>query len=313
MLGFWNKHMNFNGMNVLITGGASGLGKELATLFVLRGASVTILARTKSKLESATSELQAKCKTQGQRIDYIAIDLTDHEAVEKALNERSCVPDIVICSAGGARHENGYFVDLTPKQVNDCMANNYVTAFSTSQICLRLWLKSKRPSHPRHIVFVSSTAAFVGVPGYAAYTASKVAVRVLADTLRQELLMYGGKDAFQVHCAFPGTFVSDALLDGLGDKPELTKQMEGLQDSAEVAKKFLSCEEVAKRILRGLENGEFMITVDLEGRALLNNMRGPSPRDYGFVDSVLGIVTPIIWSVYRRAFDRMAGEYGARS
>jgi hypothetical protein len=39
-----------------------------------------------------------------------------------------------------------------------------------------------------------------------------VAIRVLADTLRQELLLYGD-DMYHVHCSFPGSFVSEALME----------------------------------------------------------------------------------------------------
>jgi 3-dehydrosphinganine reductase len=55
------------------------------------------------------------------------------------------------------------------------MRNNYFTAAYAAWAMLRMWLEGDKRSAPikprlRRIVFVNSAAAFLGMPGYAAYT-----------------------------------------------------------------------------------------------------------------------------------------------
>jgi 3-dehydrosphinganine reductase len=77
----------------------------------------------------------------------------------------------------------------------------------------------------------------VALPGYVTYTTAKVAVRALADTLRQELLFYGGPEKYQVHCSFPGTFTSEGFMEEQQYKPQLLKELEGTDITEEELKK----------------------------------------------------------------------------
>jgi len=122
-------------------------------------------------------------------------------------------------------------------------------------------------------VFVSSAAAFVCMPGYIAYTPSKVAVRAFADTLRQELLLYGTIEQYAVYCAFPGTFISASFLAEQASKPELTKIMEGSDIEIEkIRQKTDSAAMISWRIIHGLERGHFFVTTDWEMVLILNNI-----------------------------------------
>jgi 3-dehydrosphinganine reductase len=188
---------------------------------------------------------------------------------------------------------------------------NYYSSVFVTQSCLRLWRGAPRSPYARHIVFTSSTAAFVGLPGYIAYTPTKVAVRALADTLRQELLLYGDEDAYKVHCSFPGTFLTDAILEEQTHKPELLKILEKTNVPEDVLKKTSETSmNVARKIIRGLEAGKTFITVDFEGDMLLNNMRGPSPRKNSIYDFLVGCIGAVVWWVVRLDFDRKTRQYG---
>jgi 3-dehydrosphinganine reductase len=229
---------------------------------------------------------------------------------------RACAikPDYLFCAAGGSKKENGFLTDLRPEDFQKCFNNNYFSAVFISQVCLRLWLEedeeTQKDRGTRHIVFVSSKAAFVGLPGYSPYTSSKVAVRALADTLRQELLLYG-EDRFKVHCAFPGSFMTEAIVAGNVEMPELTKILEGIDGTQEgLLKSKPSSMDMAYWILEDVARGNFMITTDLEGKLLLNNMRGPSPRDNHIWDFLSSWVAVPLWAYYRRLFDRKTLEYG---
>jgi 3-dehydrosphinganine reductase len=234
--------------------------------------------------------------------------------VDELIKSYPQTPDLLFCVAGGAKKENGFFVDLQEDQFKACLNNNYFASVFISQACLRLWLAEdeveQRTKGTRHIVFVSSKAAFVGLPGYTAYTTAKVAVRALADTLRQEVLLYG-KDRFKIHCAFPGSYMSEAFLADKVELPELTKILEGIDsDKEELAKKKPSPADMAGLILRAVVRGDFMITTDLQGGLLLNNMRGPSPRDHRLLDLLQSLIVVPIWAFYRRLFDQKTSNYG---
>ena len=205
----------------------------------------------------------------------------------------------------------GFLADIAPEGLISCLEVNYYASIFITQAVLKKWLTSAPKSYTRHIVFVSSTAAFVGLPGYIAYTTPKVAVRAFADTLRQELLMYGTKDVYQVHCAYPGTFISESFLGEQATKPELTKIMEGSNmPEDKLIEKTESALSVAKKILRGVQRGAFSITMDYEGAMLLNNMRGPSPGDHAFLDLLLALLALIVWPFVRRDFDAKTLKYG---
>jgi 3-dehydrosphinganine reductase len=200
---------------------------------------------------------------------------------------------------------------MKPEGLMSCLEVNYYAAIFIAQVVLKLWVSKAPTTHSRHITFVSSNAAFVSIPGYIAYTPTKVAIRAFADTLRQELLLYGGKDAYQVHCAYPGTFISESFLAEAAGKPELTKMLEGSNiPEDQLIAKTESAQSVAKKILKRLHGGDFFITVDLEGALLLNNMRGPSPRNHVFLDLLLSFLVLIIWPFVRRDFDAKTVKYG---
>lgn len=221
-------------------------------------------------------------------------------------------PDILICTAGGIPQQRGFLADISPESITTCMERNYYTTVFIVQCCLRLWQRVPNTPSPRHIVLTSSSAAFLGLPGYDAYTPAKVAIRALADTLRQEVLLYG-EDAIRVHCAFPGPFASDSYLDMHEHKPQLLGMLEGTPRSREeLERRVPSSRTVAQRLIGGLEKGKVYITVDFRTELLLNNMRGPSPRFRWWApwEFVLGIVGAMVYWWVRWKADRTTLQYG---
>ncbi|KAL9132083.1 MAG: hypothetical protein Q9217_000119 [Psora testacea] len=233
------------------------------------------------------------------------------------------LPDILYCVAGGCSTEMGFLTDIDAGQVERCMRNNYLTAAFAAQSMLKLWTEDDKNAKAsgdrlRQIVFIASAAAFVGLPGYTAYTPSKCAVRALADTLRMEALQHSGpQSTYTVHCAFPSNFITESFLQEQESKPVLTKQLEGTMGTLEeLRKRFPSAGEVAQGIIAGVERGDFAICNDSTEAALLfTNMIGPSPkRGLGIYDSLSATVMGIIvWPVLRRHWDRVCKRDGKRS
>jgi 3-dehydrosphinganine reductase len=114
------------------------------------------------------------------------------------------------------------------------------------------------PSSPnRKIVFTASLLSFSAIPGYAAYAPAKAAIRMLADTLREECILYD----IDIHCSFPAGILSPGFEIEEKTKPEITKKMEG-SAGAETP------ENVARWIIERLERGHHMITYEFVGTML---------------------------------------------
>ena len=170
---------------------------------------------------------------------------------------------------------------------------------------MRRWINEPDTYHTRpcHIILTGSTAAFVSLPGYAAYTPTKTALRALADTIRQEALMY--PQEIRIHCSFPGTIFTNAFREEQRDKPLLTKHLEG-SDNPEDG---MTAEAVARATMIGLSQNQFLITFDYQTRFLLNNMRGPSPPNQGLLDWVFGLLASLIWPFFRASMDQQIKAY----
>jgi 3-dehydrosphinganine reductase len=219
------------------------------------------------------------------------------------------LPSSLFCVAGGTAEEVGFFADITTDQIFSCFQKNYFSSAYITHALLQRWLeKPADPAVIRHIAFTGSTAAFVAVPGYIAYTPTKTALRALADTLRQEVLLYKAQQTIQVHCSYPGTITTETLADEQKRKPELCKLLEGSEDP----KNCMTPEAVATGIVAGVERGDFCIIFDFETNLLLNNMRGPSPPNTYVWDWILGFIVSLVWPFFRRSWDRTTVQYGLK-
>lgn len=80
---WWSKKRSFLGVHVVISGGSTGIGFALAQQFVSRGASVVLIARTKSRLDAAVADLRKLAKVKDREVDIRAFpaDATDPSQV----------------------------------------------------------------------------------------------------------------------------------------------------------------------------------------------------------------------------------------
>lgn len=100
-------------------------------------------------------------------------------------------PDILVNCAGYAASQ--LFIDTSVDTIESLLRTNYLASVYVTKVLLPHMLKTSERNgatvYPidRRIVFVSTMAAQVSVYGFAAYGASKSAVRGLAEALRLEL------------------------------------------------------------------------------------------------------------------------------
>jgi NAD(P)-dependent dehydrogenase (short-subunit alcohol dehydrogenase family) len=83
MGGYSSKEKRLAGQHVLITGGSAGIGLALAKLYVAAGCNVTLVARSKPKLDEAKEQLQSlpiKAEHRGS-VQVFSADVTDLDKV----------------------------------------------------------------------------------------------------------------------------------------------------------------------------------------------------------------------------------------
>jgi NAD(P)-dependent dehydrogenase (short-subunit alcohol dehydrogenase family) len=180
--------MRLNGKTALITGGNSGIGLAAAREFVRQGAKVAITGRDQATLDAAAEEL-------GPDVIALRADITDQAANEQAIRtaaERFGHLDIVVANAGisGATPIGG----TSAEQFERIMATNVTGVFFTVQAAAPYLRQGAS------VILIGSVHAVAGVPGYAAYAASKGAVRAMSRVLASELSPRG----IRVNVVVPG-------------------------------------------------------------------------------------------------------------
>ena len=166
----------------LVTGGGSGIGRELVLQLTNKGATVAAVDINKSTLQETVS-LAGENK---DRISTHVVDITDRKAVDalpkKVISKHGTV-DGVINNAGIIQpfvRLNALDYDSINRVLN---VNLYGPIYITKAFLPHLL---ERPE--AHIVNVSSMGGFLPVPGQTLYGASKAAVKLLTEGLHSELL-----------------------------------------------------------------------------------------------------------------------------
>ena len=274
------------------------MGKAMAAALLQRGCDVLIVARRRVLLEEAAKDLEHAKIRPSQAIDIDSGDLSNAQDAERIVKQAARIPDIVMCCAGSCTP--GLFADLTAEQVSSGVQSNYLTALHLAHAAMKPMLSKANTSH---IVFVSSVLAFMGQTAYSSYAPSKAALRSLADTLRQELLLYG--DRVKVHCAFPASILGEALDEEKRTRPEIVNTLEE-SDAGQAP------ETVCAKVLDGLDRGYFLIETEFNGSLLRNGMRGPSPRNNVLWDFGMEVAAFFAWPFVRYDFDKKVKAYGKK-
>lgn len=242
---------NFDGKNVYIPGGSSGIGLSAAKLLASEGANVIIFARNKKRLEVAVMEIERNKKDSSRRIAAAQLDVSDHKAVQKIMT-RSIrdfgVPDLLINCAGRAYPR--IFEDISFEQFDETMRVNIYGIWNTCSILVP-FMKERGGI----IVNTSSISGFIGVFGYTDYTASKFAIIGFSEALRSEMKRHN----ISVHVLCPpDTDTPGYAVENL-TKPEETKKITANA-------KLISAEKVAHALIKGIRRGSFLIIPNKEGK-----------------------------------------------
>lgn len=163
---------------VLITGGMSGIGKEIATAFKEEGWNVWVTSR----------EPEQYRKEQGIR--SLKVNLKNDEEVQKAITrvqKDSGRIDVVVNNAGYGLL--GPVETLTPEELQEQFEVNVLGSFRVIKHVLPLMRKQEHG----HIINVSSISGVRAVPGLGGYAASKMALEGLTESLAAEVFPWNIK------------------------------------------------------------------------------------------------------------------------
>ncbi|MHB9003122.1 MAG: SDR family oxidoreductase [Coriobacteriia bacterium] len=242
----------FQGANVVVTGGSSGIGLATAREFARRGAHVAIVGRDIDKLASAAEEIRGARSDPGTRVLTASADLSQFsqtKAVFDRFAAEDMAPDILVNSAGTILP--GVFETMPLEYITHNMENGY---FSVVWPCrAAVPLMTARGSG--HIVNVSSVAGFLGIYGYTGYSGAKYAVIGFTEALRFEMRPHG----ISVHVALPPDTDTPALAHEKTLRPPETDVVAGNI-------KAIAPEIVARAIVRGVERGTNHIIPDATSR-----------------------------------------------
>lgn len=204
--------MNLRGKRVLVTGGGSGLGAELAKRFAEEGASVVIAGRGLAALrtvEKTHSSIQA-----------IVADVTDEASVVDLFRKAGRC-DIVIANAGAAVSRP--FLQTGIDDWNQMIGVNLTGVFLTLREGLR-----QMPGWGR-LIAISSTAGIKGYPHVAPYVAAKHGVVGLVKALALEV----ARQPVTVNALCPG-FLETEMTERFG-----TQDLENNSQAEEAARSDL--------------------------------------------------------------------------
>ena len=201
---------------VLVTGGSSGLGLELATEFAACGAKVIIAALEKEAVEKVVADFQ----TAGMDVTGFAVDVTsDDDVQELAINicEKYGRLDALVNVAG--RTDRGKIEFCDAEHFEKVLRLNFLALVRVTHTFLPILLESGG-----HVINIGSLASKAASRWTGAYPASKFAVAAYSQQLRLEL----GPQGLKVLLVCPGPIQRDTErlypLEGLEDLPESARR-----------------------------------------------------------------------------------------
>ncbi|KJF43327.1 SDR family NAD(P)-dependent oxidoreductase [Draconibacterium sediminis] len=168
---------------IIISGASSGIGKQLCFELAKYNPRLILMARNLEALEQVRNEVVSANPQLSEPV-IISCDISSEKAVKNAIKQLSPEKqaiDILINNAGIGVY--GPIKNTTPQDFKQILDINFMGAVNLTYHTLPYFPENSRGM----IVFVSSIAALYGMPCYAAYSASKAALRSFSQTLRAEL------------------------------------------------------------------------------------------------------------------------------
>lgn len=220
------------GATCIVTGGARGIGKAICAAFHEAGGKVLLTDIDDEAGSTAAAEIGC---------DYLHLDVRS-EADWEALADRVPVAQVVVNNAGVTGFEAGAAPhDPEHASFSDWRSVHAVNTDGTFMGC-RYALRAMREAQRGSIINISSRSGLVGIPGAAAYAASKAAIR----NHTKSVALYAAQQGWQVRCnsIHPAAVLTPMWEQMLGTGPQREVNMAAMVADTPL-KRFGTPEEVA--------------------------------------------------------------------
>ena len=192
--------MLLEGRIAVVTGGGRGIGRAIALLFAHEGADLVLAARNRDQLEQTASQITEL----GRTSLAVPTDVSSEAEVSACFDQardRFGKVDVLVNNAGISIERR--FLDLSLEEWERTFSVNLRGVV----LCTRAVLPEMLANGKGRIVNIASGAGVRGLPGSAAYAASKAAVIALGASLAGEVEDQG----VQVNTICPGPVDTDLL------------------------------------------------------------------------------------------------------
>lgn len=199
------------GKIAVVTGGGSGIGRAVCSLFAKEGARV-IVADIDEKAALNTVEKLSGEKHQAEKVNVAQSDSVQN-LFSKIQSKFSCIPTVIVNCAGITR--DAFLIDMTEQMFDEVIKINLKGTFLVTQTASKLMIQEKITNGS--IVNISSVVGKVGNMGQCNYAASKAGVVALTKSAAKELAKYG------IRC--------NAVMPGFIDTPMVSTVPEKVMDN----------------------------------------------------------------------------------
>lgn len=258
--------MKLSGKVVVVTGGGSGIGRELVLGLLTRGARVAALDIHMDALEET-----ARIANAGDRLSLHEGNIADRAAVmalPAAIEARHGPVDGLINNAGVIQP----FVDFN--DLDMAVIDRMVDVNLGGPINMTKAFLPGLMSRPEaHLVNVASMGGFIPFPGQTMYSASKAAVKLMTEGIYSELM----NTKVDVSVVMPGAVNTNISVNSGVDTPG------GDMDPEEAAKRATPAPDAARIILDGMEAGKLHILVGSDAKMLWRLVRLAPVWAIGFI------------------------------
>ncbi len=232
--------MHIKGTNVLITGGASGIGRIMGRICLEKGASNLIVWDiNQANIDKTEAELSyvkpAEAGVSKGQIHSYIVNVSDPQAIKSAYEKvKSEVGDVdILVNCAGIVRGNNTFDKQTVQDIDLTMDINANAPMYVALAVLPDMLRRDRG----HICNIASAAGMLGVPKLSVYCASKWAVIGWTESMRVELKQ--ARSHVRVTSVAP-YFINTGMFDGVNSK----------------VFPILDPEKTAAKIIRAVEAGK---------------------------------------------------------
>ncbi|WP_439574671.1 SDR family oxidoreductase [Phreatobacter sp.] len=184
------------GKRILVTGGGTGLGREMAEDYLRLGATVHICGRRKGVLDDTAKELMDR---HGGQVITHSVDIRVAQAVEEMIEEIWASGPLT----GLVNNAAGNFVsptkDLSPRGFDAIAGIVFHGSFYVTLACGKRWIEG---GHKASVISILTTWVWNGGPFTVPSAMSKAGINVMTQSLAAEWGRYG----IRLNCIAPGPF-----------------------------------------------------------------------------------------------------------